>query len=138
MNLDKPPAYLNLRTQPMDVLTPEEDKPEMEFVLPDILPPAKAVPVASTFDAAGALETVTDKAFKKLNEILDLPLTTAEDKEFATLLRVQMTAVQTVLNTNVRVDEQRMKRRQSDNLGALLEVLSKHEKKMPTIIQVEM
>jgi len=138
MNLDQPPSYLNLRTAPLDVLTPEDEKPEMEFVLPDILPPAKAVPVASTFDAAGELETVTDKAFKKLNEILDLPLTTAEDKEFATLLRVQMTAVQTVLNTNVRVDEQRMKRRQSDNLGALLEVLSKHEKKMPTIIQVEM
>ena len=38
MNLDQPPAYLNLRTAPIDVLTPEEDKPEMEFVLPDILP----------------------------------------------------------------------------------------------------
>lgn len=138
MNLDQPPSYLNLRTAPIDVLTPEDEKPEMEFVLPDILPPARAAPVASTFDAAGELETVTDKAFKKLNEILDIPLTTAEDKEFATLLRVQMTAVQTVLNTNVRVDEQRMKRRTSDNLGALLEVLSKHEKKMPAIIHVEM
>ena len=33
--------------------------------------------------------------------------------------------------------EARMKRRQTDNMSQLLEVLSKHEKKMTTVIQIE-
>lgn len=137
MNLGKPPSFLKLRTPPMDVLTPEDDKPPVEFVIPDILPPARAVETPLMFDASQALENVTAKAFKKLDEILELPLTSAEDKEFSSILRVQMTAVQTVMNTNVRVDEARMKRRQTDNMSQLLEVLSKHEKKMTTVIQIE-
>lgn len=157
--IDDAPAYLIRRAAPLELedeaatrpfRTPSKDL--MEEVEPPPLGaapfdgfvlPAAALPVPMApsrepaIDASVELEAVTAKAFTKLNEILDLDLKTAEDKEFSTLLRVQMTAVQTVLNTNVRVDEQRMKRRTSDNMAHLLETLSRHEQKMAVIVQVE-
>lgn len=129
MNFDSIPDHLKTSTK----RTVTDEPPPL--VIAPVRMPEKIVEKPLVLDASRELEDVTEQAFIKLKEILAMPLD-KDDEEFATTLRVQMTAVQTVLNTNVRVDEQRMKRRSSDNLGALLDVLNKHERKM-TIVQLE-
>jgi hypothetical protein len=68
-------------------------------------------------------------ALTKLDDILNLGLD-EHDENFPTVLRVQMTAVQTVMNTQVKVDEQRLKQRQEDKLPELLARLLEEEKKL--------
>lgn len=133
MNFGKAPDYLKAAAlEPFDLMeepTPD-GVPAGGFFLP--FNPAETTEVRPikepTLDASDELEGLIQKAFAKTHEILDLSLGDAEDKEFATLLRVQMTAVQTVLNTQVRVDEQRLRRKQSDNLPKLLEALARHDR----------
>jgi hypothetical protein len=131
MNFDKVPDYLkDAALEPFDLMDePDaEGVPEAGFVLPYVPETAAAPGKALTLDASDELEAAIPKAFRKLNEILDLDLNAQDEKEWQTLLRVQMTAVQTVLNTQVRVDDQRLRRRQSDNIPKLLEALARHEK----------
>lgn len=60
---------------------------------------------------------------------------TRDDEDFATLLRVQATCVQTVMTTQARVDEARLKRRQEDRLPAILARLLAEEHKLQASIR---
>lgn len=55
------------------------------------------------------------------------------DEDYPTLLRVQMSAVTSVMNTQVKVDEQRLKRRQADRLPDILRRLGEEERAMKVI-----
>ena len=66
----------------------------------------------------------------KLDEILDLDLD-KEDEDFPTILRVQASAVQTIMTTQTKVDEARLKQAREDRLPALLaRVLAEEQKLM--------
>jgi hypothetical protein len=130
MDFGKVPDYLKQAVlEPFDLLEEvEHGVPEAGFVLPFIPSMATTAPAKElALDASDDLEALVKKSMRKLDAILDLTLD-QDDEAFATILRVQMTGVQTVLNTQVRVDDQRLKKKQSDNLPKLLDALARHDK----------
>jgi hypothetical protein len=81
---------------------------------------------------ASKLETVSERAIEKLDEILALPLDPEHD-QFAGLLRAQNAAANTALNTQIRVDEFQLRHRQTDVLPRLLEIMAREEAKLPKL-----
>src|SRR5271165_1194463 len=70
---------------------------------------------------ATKLERVTEKAVDKTDEILGLAL--PDHASFGAVLRAQNAAANTVLNTQVKVDENRLRKQQIDRLPELLEII---------------
>lgn len=95
--------------------------------LPDVLP----APVVkdSPLDASDELDQLTGLALKRTREILEEPIDFDNDK----MVRATLSAINTVLNTQVRVDEGRLKRRKLDALPKLLEILAREESRMERV-----
>ena len=78
-------------------------------------------------ELATKLERVSEKALNKADEILDLPLPSADHASFGAVLRAQNAAANTVLNTQTKVDENRLRVGVVDKLPELLEILREEE-----------
>jgi hypothetical protein len=74
-------------------------------------------------DMAAELEAVAQLGLKNLRDILTLPL----DIEDGALLRAKNAAASTVLGTQVKVDENRLRAGVADKLPELLEILREEE-----------
>jgi hypothetical protein len=74
-------------------------------------------------DMAAELEAVAQLGLKNLRDILTAPL----DFEDNSLLRAKNAAANTVLNTQVKVDEHRMRTAAVDKLPELLEILREEQ-----------
>jgi hypothetical protein len=79
-------------------------------------------------------EDLTTLALRKHREILSLPLDRSR-LDFQAILRAQTSSAQSVLTAQVRVDEGRLRQKQTDTLGKLLEVLEKERKRVPVLIE---
>jgi hypothetical protein len=93
---------------------------------PGLLPGARAdeAPLARhPGDMAAELEAVAQLGLKNLRDILTLPL----DVEDGPLLRAKNAAANTILNTQTRVDENRLRAGAVDKLPELLEILREEE-----------
>lgn len=101
-----------------------------DVLLPE---PMRVFPKEDTpFDASDELETLTGLALKRAREILSEPINFDNDK----IVRATIATIQTVLNTQVRVDEGRLKRRKLDALPKLLEIIAGEERKLGRIIDL--
>jgi len=78
-------------------------------------------------DLAVKLERVSEKALNKADEILDLPLPSADHASFGAVLRAQNAAINSALTTQVKVDENRLRAATVDRLPELLEILREEE-----------
>ena len=78
-------------------------------------------------DLAVKLERVSAKALNKADEILDLPLPSADHASFAAVLRAQNAAINSALTTQARVDENRLRAHVADRLPELLKILAEEE-----------
>jgi hypothetical protein len=74
-------------------------------------------------DMAAELEAVAQLGLKNLRDILTLPL----DVEDGPLLRAKNAAANTILNTQTKVDENRLRAGVVDKLPELLEILREEE-----------
>ena len=74
-------------------------------------------------DMAAELEAVAHLGLKNLRDILTLPL----DVEDGPLLRAKNAAANTILNTQTKVDENRLRAGVVDKLPELLEILREEE-----------
>jgi hypothetical protein len=74
-------------------------------------------------DMAAELEAVAHLGLKNLRDILALPL----DVEDGPLLRAKNAAANTILNTQTKVDENRLRAGVADKLPELLEILREEE-----------
>src|SRR6516162_9944903 len=74
-------------------------------------------------DMAAELEAVAQLGLKNLRDILTLPL----DVEDGPLLRAKNAAANTILNTQTKVDENRLRAGVADKLPELLEILREEE-----------
>ena len=74
-------------------------------------------------DMAAELEAVAQLGLKNLRDILTLPL----DVEDGPLLRAKNAAANTILNTQTKVDENRLRAGVVDRLPELLEILREEE-----------
>src|SRR6516165_7732622 len=93
---------------------------------PGLLPGPRAgeAPLAGhPGDMAAELEAVAQLGLKNLRDILALPL----DVEDGPLLRAKNAAANTILNTQTRVDENRLRAGVVDKLPELLEILREEE-----------
>jgi hypothetical protein len=91
------------------------------------LPPGarvdEAPPAGHPGDMAAELEAVAQLGLKNLRDILTAPL----DFEDNSLLRAKNAAANTVLNTQVKVDENTLRRQTVDRLPELLEILREEQ-----------
>jgi hypothetical protein len=69
------------------------------------------------------LETVTGRAIAKSEEILNFPLDPDSD-HFPVVLRAQTAIVNSVLNTQTKVDENRLRARKPDVLPQLIKLIA--------------
>lgn len=83
------------------------------------------------FNPAIELDRLTAKAFQALNHVMDLPIPSVHHDHFPAVINAKLKASSTVLMTQVRVDEARLKRRQDDRMGSILEKLSGVMKTVP-------
>jgi hypothetical protein len=74
-------------------------------------------------DMAAELEAVAQLGLKNLRDILTAPL----DFEDTSLLRAKNAAATTVLNTQIRADENQLRHRAVDRLPELLEILREEQ-----------
>jgi hypothetical protein len=87
-------------------------------------PRADGAPLAGRpGDMAAELEAVAHLGLKNLRDILTLPL----DVEDGPLLRAKNAAANTILNTQTKVDENRLRAGVVDRLPELLEILREEE-----------
>ena len=96
--------------------------------LPEIMheEPAAEIPTVKRGTLAPELEAVARQGLKKLGQILALPT----DRSDGNLLRAQTSAA-TALNTQLRVDETKLRQQQSqDTLERLLQIIAREEQKL--------
>ena len=74
------------------------------------------------------LERVTEKALDKADDILSLPLPEPDDANFSAILRSQNAAANTILTTQVRVDENRLRKQQVDTLPQLIADIAEYRR----------
>lgn len=105
-------------------------KPDLLGAFIDMLPdpglPADELAKESPLDASDELDSLTGLALERARQVLSEPIDFENDK----FLRTQVSVIQLVLNTQVRVDEGRLKRRKLDALPKLLELIQREEQKM--------
>lgn len=94
-----------------------------DVLLPDPVPLA---PKDTPFDASDELDGLTGLALKRAREILQEPIDFENDK----VLKVQVATIGKILDTQVRVDEGRLKRRKLDALPKLLEIIASEERRL--------
>lgn len=82
-------------------------------------------------DASEGLDNLTQLALDKAKEILEMQLVPG-DEDFNSILKAQVSQVQTILTTQARVDEGRFKKKQVDKLGELLDLIRGEEAKLVT------
>lgn len=89
-------------------------------------------PVA-ILDRGERLEQLTDKALAKMDEILDLPLEEDSD-HFPRVLSAQKDAAGSVLTLAARVDENRFRRKSTEALQSLLQMVSERETALEAVV----
>lgn len=84
------------------------------------------------FDKSAALEANTDKALEVTYELMHAkdPKDIDESLSFSRVANVRLGAARTILNTQVKVDEVRLKRKSADLLPAILKRLAEEEARL--------
>lgn len=78
------------------------------------------------------LTDLVDKAFDTLNECLDL---NDPNPDFVRMMSLRKDTALGVLNTQAKVDDTSLRRRQTDMLPKLLEIIAREEKYLPVTIE---
>lgn len=79
---------------------------------------------------------MTQKALDRAEDILDVAVDiTDEDQAAAT--RAQTSVISTVLSTQAKVDENRLRRQSIDRLPALLKLVNETAARLPKVIEHE-
>jgi len=91
--------------------------------------PVQVVEVAAAHDLPGKLATTTSKSLDVAEAILDMEIPTDDPAQHVKYLNVQARVVGTILNTQLRAEEQRLKRQAADLLPQLLRRVEDERKK---------
>lgn len=94
-------------------------------------------PVDETFSpltASDKLERLVDKSLDRLNDVLDMdPSDYCEEESQLGMVRAHISAAEKILNTQVRVDQNRLRKRQDDTLSDMLQQLRDRETRLPQV-----
>ena len=84
------------------------------------------VPRDAVLDSSAKLDNLTEKALAFYDELLSEPMSTDDMK----LLSAQADAARTILTTQLRVDDSRLKKRTTDTLAQLLQRMNAEDAKL--------
>jgi hypothetical protein len=93
---------------------------------PDVEIMATRVARDAVLDSSAKLDELTDKALRFYDDLLSEPMSTDDMK----LLSAQADAARTILTTQLRVDDSRLKKRTNDTLALLLERMNKEDERL--------
>lgn len=80
-------------------------------------------------DLAGRLERATIRAIERSEDLMELTVDDEGDEKFGDKVRGLNAIIKTIIGTQVRVDEHRLKARKLDVLPQLLEAIEAEEKR---------
>lgn len=80
-------------------------------------------------DLAGRLERATSRALERADDLLEIDISDEMHEKFGDKLRSLNSTIKTVIGTQVRVDEHRLKARKLDVLPELLAKIEAEEKR---------
>lgn len=79
---------------------------------------------------------MTNKALEHAEGILDMPMDETQES-FGPKIRAKTSVITTVLSTQAKVDETRLRRQSLDRLPALLALVNETAKRLPTVLDHE-
>ena len=79
---------------------------------------------------------MTHKALENAEDILELAVD--PDEELGDVLRAKTSVITTVLNTQAKVDETRLRRQSLDRLPALLKLVNETAKRLPGPVTIDL
>ena len=88
-------------------------------------------------DTSTQLERVTQKALTEGEAILDRDLAMEDEDTFGPVLRAKTSVITSVLTTQAKVDETRLRRQSLDRLPALLALVNETAKRLPPVLEHE-
>lgn len=94
----------------------------------EVIAPEKAAR-AAVLDSSAILDDITNKALKRLDEVLDNEWS-GDPKEDA----IMMDAVRLTLTTQLRVDDSRLKKRTTDTLAQLLQRMEQEDVRLMKVV----
>ena len=103
-----------------------------DAVLPSLVPyehadtPAGKETREAVLDSSAKLDSLTEKALKFYDDLLSEPPATDDPK----VLSAQSDAARTIMTTQLRVDDSRLKKRQTDTLAKLLERMDQEDARL--------
>lgn len=106
----------------------------------DLPPPPPAPPPepGATFDNSRELAGLVEMSLTSLREILSVPLPGAGDIDaWCAMARVHLSATEKVLNTQLRADDNVLKRRAISAMPKILRDLSEMEGRVPLTIEAQ-
>lgn len=104
-------------------------EPLKAMALPD---PGSPIPdIVSPLTASDKLERLVDKSLDRLDNILELDMNMYGDPEQQmAVVRAHLSAVEKILNSQIRVDQNRLRKQGSDTLLDVLKELKEQERKL--------
>lgn len=99
------------------VLAPDWQEPKRQEVL---------APSVDAGDRGDRLEKLIDLSLAKAEEIMNLPIDQCDDG-YVKVAALQKDLVVSILNTGIKVDENRFRKRSTEMLGAILEQIKAQE-----------
>jgi hypothetical protein len=93
---------------------------------PDVEIMATRVARDAVLDSSAKLDELTDKALRFYDDLLSEPMSTDDMK----LLSAQADAARTILTTQLRVDDSRLKKRTNDTLALLLKRMEEEDARL--------
>ncbi len=96
----------------------------VHYANPEIL--SVAIARDAVLDSSAKLDELTNKALQFYDDLLSEPMSMDDMK----LLSAQADAARTILTTQLRVDDSRLKKRTNDTLALLLERMDKEDAKL--------
>lgn len=84
----------------------------------------------AVLDSSAKLDSLTQKALEFYDELLSEPMSTDDMK----LLSAQADAARTILTTQLRVDDSRLKKRDGDRLGELLRRMDEEDVRLMKVV----
>ena len=134
----KPPAP-KLKVTPKPQFTAVSQASIMPADMPDVpsdfaLAPLSAEPLKST-ERSERMEALVDMALSKMEELLTIELDPQSD-DFTKVASMQKDLVVSLVNTGVKIDENRFKKRQGDALTSILAKLTEREKVLDPLLEL--
>lgn len=104
----------------------------------DVPPPPPPPEPGATFDNSRELAGLVEMSLTSLREILSVPLPSSVDIDaWCAMARVHLSATEKVLNTQLRADENVLKRRAVSALPKILRDLTDMERQLPPMLEMQ-